>query len=176
MPVVRKEEPGDADAVRTLTEAAFAASELGDNGEADLIDRIRASGDPQLSLVAVEGGEVVGHVLFSAASIVTDNGEKWGMALGPMSVKPGWQRKGVGGSLIRGGFRKLGDYLFVVVFGHPEYYPRFGFKPAADLGIRHAFAGMPQELLFLRTRTECCLDPLRNGVAFFHPEFGAQTG
>ena len=172
MYTVRNESPGDHEAVHAVTVAAFAASEFGHNGEAEIVERIRSSNDSHVSLVAVDGDEVIGHILFSPATIQTADGVLEGMGLGPMSVEPGRQRQGIGKVLIEAGIQQLNSCPFIMVFGHADYYPRFGFVPASEYGIRHAFEGMPQELFFIRWSEE----PRRDGVAFYHAAFGPQTG
>jgi putative acetyltransferase len=102
-------------------------------GEGRLVDALRARGAALLSLVAVVDDEVVGHILFSPATI----GTVAGAALGPMAVVPAHQRQGIGSELVARGL----DFLaargcpFVVVVGHPEFYPRFGFEPATAYGL-----------------------------------------
>ncbi len=127
MPIIRPETPDDLAAIYTVNEQAF-----GRRGEADLVDVIRKSEHfiPQLSLVAEVDGRVVGHILFSRIHIETDQGRVPALALGPMAVLPGYQRQGIGSKLVREGLqacRQLGHAL-VVVLGHPNFYPRFGFS------------------------------------------------
>jgi putative acetyltransferase len=125
---IRKEEPNDIPAIRRLNDAAF-----GQPQEGRIVDALRAGSATLLSLVAVIDGEVVGHVLYSPASI----GLLAGAALGPMAVRPDRQRQGIGTRLILAGNRMMSDSgcPFVIVVGHPEYYPRFGFTPASARGI-----------------------------------------
>ncbi len=126
---VREETPADRDAVRRVNDAAF-----GRDAEGRLVDALRGAVSPVVSLVACDGDEVVGHVLFTP---VTVDGAWTAMALGPMAVAPERQRAGVGSALARAGLdacRALGhDVVFVL--GHPEYYPRFGFVPAPPRGL-----------------------------------------
>jgi putative acetyltransferase len=83
-------------------------------------------------------GRVVGHILYSPVSIDPENANVSGAGLGPMAVLPAYQRQGIGGKLIEAGKQHLREAgcPFIVVLGHPEYYPRFGFKPASTYGIR----------------------------------------
>lgn len=167
---IRPEHPGDHAAIRDVTAAAFAGSELGHHGEAELIERLRASETPLLSLVAVRDGQVIGHVLFSPAHLETASGKLEGSGLAPVSVAPGHQRTGVGTALIREGLAQLerDGCPFVVVLGHPDYYARFGFEPAADSNIHCEFPGVGREFFRL-----LCFDPhaARPGVVHYHPEF-----
>jgi putative acetyltransferase len=126
-PLVRPELPSDRNAVRALHEAAF-----GRPVEADLVDRLRGSPGwvPELSLVAEEAGDVVGHVLFTRAAV----GGEAALALGPLAVLPACQRRGIGTALVEAGLAATGDAL-VFLLGDPAYYGRFGFRLAAELGI-----------------------------------------
>ena len=125
---IRPERPEQFDAIRTLHRDAFAPSE----GEAALVDALREAGDhvPELCLV---GGDVEGHIFYSRASVAGASV----LALAPMAVRPDRQRQGLGGELVRGSLRLAAETEFacVVVVGHPEYYPRFGFERAADVGL-----------------------------------------
>ena len=111
-----------------------------------MVEAIRASDAyvPELALVAEAGGEVVGHVMFSYATLRGDE-ERRVLCMAPVSVAPAWQSKGVGGALIREGIARCearGEPL-VHVLGHPGYYPRFGFEPARPHGIEPADARTP---------------------------------
>lgn len=161
--VIRPEEPADADAVRRVHEAAF-----GRPDEADIVDRLRDHAAPYLALVATEGGVVVGHIAFSPVTLDPPQPELSAFGLAPMAVTPDRQRSGVGGALVRAGLaacRAAGaDAVFVL--GHPDYYPRFGFVPAAPLGIRDAY-GAPAEAFMVLERTPGVLDGVR-GTAHYH--------
>ncbi|MET1072703.1 MAG: N-acetyltransferase [Umezawaea sp.] len=130
--LIRREEPGDVDVIRSVTEAAFAARP---GGEAELVGRLRADPGwiPSLSLVAVVDGAVVGHVVCTRATL---SGEPV-LGLGPLSVLPSHQGAGVGKALVHtvlGAADALGEPL-VVLLGSPAYYSRFGFELAAQHGI-----------------------------------------
>jgi putative acetyltransferase len=129
--IVRSEQPGDRDAIRRVNELAFEGP-----AEADIVDALRDSEAwlPNLSLVAEDGRGIVGHALFSLVRL--DSGPEL-LSLGPMAVLPNRQRGGVGTALVRRGLRRARgtEYPLVVVLGHPDYYPRFGFRTARPYGI-----------------------------------------
>ncbi|MDH3455648.1 MAG: N-acetyltransferase [Gemmatimonadota bacterium] len=128
---IREERPADVAVVRKVNEAAF-----GRPDEADLVDALRRNCREAISLVAVVEGSVVGHILFTPVML---EGKKpvEGAGLGPMAVLPSHQNRGVGQELVGHGLAKLraAGCPFVVVLGHREYYPRFGFQRASEHGI-----------------------------------------
>jgi len=103
-----------------------------------LVDALRASGALTLSLVAVEGDVVVGHIAFSPVVVEGDGRVVEGVGLAPMAVAPAQQRRGIGGRLIAAGLDRLraDGHPFCVVLGHPAYYPRHGFVAARAYGLR----------------------------------------
>ena len=172
---IRQERDEDHDSIHRLTIAAFENSEFGHQGEADLIRQLRGT-DPILSLVAVRNQQLLGHVMFSRLILRMGDLELSGMALAPMSVLPEMQGQGVGSELVRTGFAELVTRRrpFVGVVGHPDYYPRFGFFPASQFGIRHGFEGIPQEVFFINPLVESALQDFQGGLAWFAREFGSQ--
>jgi putative acetyltransferase len=162
---IRIEDPGDREAVHQLNLVAF------DNGpEAALVDRLRTSCEQYLAFVAVEDGVVVGHVLFSPA--IVDGSNVVGMGLAPMAVLPAHQRKGIGSRLVRHGleFLRKSDCPFVIVLGHPEYYPRFGFEAASKYKLRSQWEGVPDEAFMVIVLNSNAL-PKKGGVARYRDEF-----
>lgn len=131
---IRTETQEDQQAIREVNTQAF-----GRKNEADLVDAIRASENfiPALSLVALNAKEIVGHILFSQIAIETEQDEVGVLGLAPMAVKPEYQNQGIGSELVKQGLQACQntDYPAVVVLGHPEFYPRFGFSPARSQGI-----------------------------------------
>ena len=133
MVTVREELPEDTNAIRSLNTRAFGRTQ-----EADLIDKLRRNCGNLLSLVAMRHNEIVGHVLFSPAIVESEHRTSRGMGLAPIAVQPEYQRQGIGSELIRAGIAELESRHcpFVIVLGHPQYYPRFGFERASRHGIR----------------------------------------
>lgn len=132
--IVRDASPADIGAIRAVVTAAF-----GRPDEADLVDRLRGDGDSLAELVADTDAGIAGHILFSRLGI----GGIAGAALAPLAVAPAQQRRGLGGRLIRAGLdrcRRLGVPA-VVVLGHADYYPRFGFDAALAVLLQTPFSG-----------------------------------
>lgn len=133
--LIRRECPDDVDAIRVVTTRAFDGRPYSSGSEARLVDALRSdpSWIPALSLVAEVDGAVVGHVACTRATI----SGRPALGLGPLSVDPTWQRRGVGSALVHavlGGADAL-DEPVVVLLGDPAYYHRFGFRLAAEYGI-----------------------------------------
>jgi putative acetyltransferase len=164
---IRRETDSDIDAVHRVNEVAF-----GQPGEAALVDALRENGADILSLVAERGGEVVGHILFSPAHVVSDDGEETdAVALAPIAVLPAHQRTGVGAALIEQGLTTLREagHGLVIVLGHAAYYPRFGFVPASMFSIRCPF-DVPDEA-FMAMELRKGATPDGGGVVRYRPEF-----
>ncbi|MFO0914072.1 MAG: N-acetyltransferase [Pirellulales bacterium] len=173
--MIRSELPDDLHAIRAVTIDAFSQSEFGYQGEAELVDQLRIEPD-SLSLVACRDGVLIGHALWTPVVIQGDGQTLEGMGLGPVSVATDCQRQGVGAQLIQSGLDRLAreGCPFVVVLGHPEYYSRFGFVPAADWGISHGFAGIPQHVFFVHWLASEPVQIGRVGRAYYRPAFGPQ--
>lgn len=130
---IREEKQEDIESLREVNQKAF-----GQHQESHLVDVLRANDGVLLSLVATLDNRVIGHILYTPVSVNTNGDTIIGAGLGPMAVLPEYQRQGIGGKLIDAGNRMLqkSGFPFVVVLGHPEYYPRFGFKPASAYGLK----------------------------------------
>ena len=141
---IRSERQTDRAQVRAVNTAAFETSL-----EADLVESLHAKGVELVSLVAEIDSAVVGHILFSPVSL-TEHPQLKLMGLGPMAVMPDYQRQGIGSALVREGLNccKQLHCKAVVVLGHPEYYPRFGFVPASELAIRSEY-DVPDEAFMI---------------------------
>lgn len=136
---IRQEQPTDYDAVYQVIKEAFVNAEHTDGDEQNLVVRLRKSKSfiPELSLVAVEHEQIVGQILFTRAAV---NGVEV-LALAPLSVLPKYQNRGIGQSLIKQGHiiaQKMG-YKYSVVLGHEKYYPKLGYVPASQYGIKAPF-------------------------------------
>ena len=139
--IIRVEKENDQAAVHAVNVSAFATS-----SEADLVDTLRRQARPIVSLVAEENSEVVGHIMFSPVSL-SGNPDLKMMGLGPMAIAPEYQRGGIGSALVRSGLRRCRQlgFVAVVVLGHPDYYPRFGFSPSSRFDIDSEYE-VPQEV------------------------------
>jgi putative acetyltransferase len=167
--LIRHEAPGDEAAIRELNDLAF-----GGKTEGAIVDALRASGCELISLVAARGTRIVGHIFFSPVTIATPAGVVTGTGLAPMAVMPGEQSRGIGSQLVRAGLDEVRakSHPFVVVLGHPHYYPRFGFVPASRHGIRCAWDEVPDEALMAMVLNAAAMNGV-TGIARYRPEFDA---
>lgn len=145
MIIIRQEQPADYKKTEYVIKRAFADVEISDKKEHELVARLRKSEAfiPPLSLIAVhqDTQDILGHILFSKIKIKNDQRSVESLALAPVSVVPEYQNMGIGKTLILEGMKiaKEFGHVSVVVLGHPEYYPKFGFKPTSRWGIRPPF-------------------------------------
>ena len=166
MRIIRAETEKDYPAVHRVNELAFPGS-----NEAGLVDALREVVHPCISLVAVVDGQVVGHIFFSPVSIESNQGISTAMGRGPMGVLPEYQRQGIGSQLVQEGLRecqRIGHDIVVLV-GHPEYYPRFGFKTAKPRGLRCEY-DVPDEAFMVAELRPGALEGIRGAVKY-NPEF-----
>ncbi|HUU46152.1 MAG TPA: N-acetyltransferase [Acidobacteriota bacterium] len=165
--VIRRETPADNDAVRRVNNEAF-----GQPNEADLVEALRTRGALTLSLVAERDGIIVGHILFTPATIESEGSTIKTTTLAPMSVLPEYQNLGIGSDLVRSALaecRGLG-HRAAFVLGHPDYYPRFGFVPSKSrYGIDCEFE-VPDDVFMALELVPGALEGIR-GTMKYQPEF-----
>ncbi len=142
---VRQEKPNEFEAIIAIHTLAFGRPE-----EANFVELLRDSKVflPELSLVAIVNKSVVGHILFTIATIRKDDGTKLEvLALAPMAVLPTLQQEGIGSQMVMEGIKraKALQYPGIIVLGHEHYYPKFGFQPASQWGIRCPYTGVEDE-------------------------------
>lgn len=168
MIIIRQERPEDAAGIRHVNVQAF-----GRPAEADLVDLLRTRDQVILSLVASQGDLIVGHILFSPVRIESEGGLFAAAAVGlaPMAVLPELQKQGIGTQLVKHGLEQCRQtsYECVVVLGHAEYYPRFGFVPASRYGLKCEY-DVPDEVFMALELREGALKG-HAGIVKYLPEF-----
>ena len=166
--IIRPETRADHAAIEEVNREAF-----GREVEARLVENLRRSSSfiPELSLVAARDGSILGHILFCHMAIEMDHGCLSALSLAPLAVRPGYQNLGIGSELVRHGLRQcqaLGHKLVVVV-GHPNYYPRFGFTSARANGLEAPFP-VPDEAFMVLELVPGALNGIR-GMITYPPAF-----
>ena len=164
---IRTERAADAEAVRAVNIEAF-----GRPDEARLVERLRERARPYLGLIAVDSGEVVGHIVFAPVTLHCYQAPYTITALAPMAVRPARQRRGIGSALVREGLAACGaaGRDVVVVVGHPAFYPRFGFVRARPLGLMSEPA-FSDEAFMVAELTPGALRG-RRGVVLYSSDYG----
>ena len=167
MVTVRLEKPEDTPQVRRVNSEAF-----GQSTEAGIVDELRRACPEALFLVAEDEGEIVGHIAFTPVVIDNPVAKVEGMGLAPMAVLPSRQRQGIGSRLVKTGLNRLRDSgcAYVIVLGHPEYYPRFGFELASRYNVECQWEGVPDEAFMILVFDHSVLQNL-SGVARYRDEF-----
>ncbi|EOZ97831.1 acetyltransferase, GNAT family [Indibacter alkaliphilus LW1] len=167
---IRQEVPGDYNDVYKLNVTAF-----GRNDEAELVEALRKNHSifvPELSIVATENNQIIGHILFTKIQIKDADGNlNESLGLAPMAVRPELQKKGIGGQMIKKGFevaKRLG-FKSIIVLGHENYYPKFGFQSADKWKILAPFQ-VPSNVFMA---IELVVDGLKNisGTVIYPKEF-----
>ena len=165
---IRKEKNSDIEKIWEVNAEAFETE-----AEANLVNALRDSGIPYISLVAEEGEEIVGHIFFTPVELIGDNSGLKLVGLAPMAVVAKLQKKGIGSRLIQIDLEYClaQGYGAVVVLGHAEYYPRFGFLPSVKFGIKSEYE-VPNEAFMVLELTENSLKG-KTGVIKYHTDFGS---
>ena len=163
---LRLEQPADLEAIRDVNLAAFPKA-----AEAKLVDELRANGKATLSLVAIREDRIIGHILFSPVTMTSNDGECRVLSLGPLAVLPELQGLGVGSRLVTAGLDhcRHSGISSVVVLGHPDYYPRFGFRTASQFGIQCEYDVAAKYFMVIEL-AENALTRI-SGIARYEPEF-----
>ncbi len=162
---IRKELPEDIEAIYKLNVAAFEST-----AEAVLVNKLRETGELTLSLVAVDESEIVGHIAFSSVNIAGSNKPNLcALGLAPMAVLSEYQRKGIGTQLVQDGLRFCAEagYDVVVVLGHPNFYPRFGFFSAKQFGIKCEY-DVSEDVFMVKVLREGILQGVTGVVKYNH--------
>ena len=163
---IRTEKETDIEAIWRVNAEAFGREE-----ESELVNALRDSGAPYLSLVAEEDSEIIGHILFTPMEWADVESEVRLAALAPLAIAPPHQKQGVGSRLVSAGLERCRDagYDVVVLVGHPEYYPRFGFRQADGYGLALGFEVPPPAFMLVELH-ENALEGTR-GTIRFHSAF-----
>ena len=166
MIIIRPEKKEDIKKIRQLNDKAF-----GQTNEGSLVDALRKDNALLVSLVAEKDQRIVGHIAFSPVDVVTANLGSKVLGLGPMAVLPEYQRSGIGSKLMESGLEecKNAGWNAVVVLGHPDFYPRFGFVPSIDFKIKCCY-DVPDDVFMAVELEENALDKVK-GTAQYHPAF-----
>lgn len=163
--IIRSERKSDFDSVRNVNLAAFETDE-----EANLVEEIRKQAPEMISLVAKSEQQIVGHIMFSPASNKKCPNIKI-TGLAPMAVLPKYQNQGIGSKLIKAGIRacKKAGYQAIIVLGHPNFYPKFGFSPSIEFDLKAEYNVPPEVFMVLEIEK----DALKNckGILEYHPVF-----
>lgn len=166
--IIREEKKTDKETIWHINQEAFDGVE-----EANLVNVLRDSGCPRISLVAEMDQQVVGYILFTPVTLSGNKTDLKLIGLAPMAVAKNYQRKGIGSKLVEAGLqccKELG-YDAVVVLGHPTYYPKFGFTQAKQLGIRSEYE-VPDDVFMILELTPGALKG-NQGTIRYHEAFNS---
>lgn len=161
--MIRREDPSDQHQIYQLNKEAFESE-----AEAKLVDQLRLRAAHYLGFVVEEDGQIVGHICFTEVRAEQDVPL---MGLAPMAVAKTHQRQGIGSRLVEAGLEHCRErgIAGVVVLGHPTYYPRFGFKPASQFGIRSSY-DVPDDVFMAIELKQNALK-LVQGTVHYHEVF-----
>ena len=166
---IREELPKDVESIYNVNLKAF-----GESSEARVINALRKSNVLTLSLIAEQNNQIIGHIAFSPVKIESKDGILDAIALGPMAVLPEYQNKGIGSKLIEKCLNILRErgHDKVVVLGHANYYPRFGFVPSIKYGIKCEY-DCPVEVFMVKELQDGSFSGV-SGTVKYRPEFGIE--
>jgi putative acetyltransferase len=164
---IREEKKEDYDAVQIVNDRAFGAPE-----EGRIINILREVCQETLSLVAVLDEKIVGHIFFSPVTVDHEDTQVIGMGLAPLAVLPEYQNQGIGSLLVKEGLRRIKqtDCPFIIVLGHINYYPRFGFERASIYGLKSQWDDVPDEAFMVLVLNKSVVARI-SGVAKYRSEF-----
>lgn len=164
---IRKENKNDHATIKQINDAAF-----GQHQEGNVVGKLRKLDPNALSLVADVDGKLVGHIFYSTAEIDYNNKKIVGMGLAPVAVLPEYQRQGIGKKLITESINMLlnQNIPFIIVLGHEEYYPKFGFEIASKYGIKCQWEDVPDEAFMIMIIDSDIMKNI-NGVAKYRDEW-----
>ena len=165
---IREEEPSDTETIWNINADAFETED-----EANLVNALRNSNCTFISLVAETENKAVGHILFTPVELTGNENKLKLIGLAPMAVLQKYQNQGIGTQLVKAGieFCKSKDYDAIVVLGHPNYYPRFGFAPSVAYGIKSEYEVPDEAFMILELKTDSLKD--HQGVIKYHDIFNS---
>lgn len=163
--IVRAENEDDFADVQSIHLSAFP-----EEGESRLVRGLRQNAQPVISMVAEIDGQLVGHILFSPVTLDSKPSLQL-MGLAPMAVAPSHQRQGIGSALVEAGLAQCRQnrHGAVVVLGHPKYYPKFGFVPSINFGIKSEYDVPAEAFMIVELQKEYLADC--GGTISYHEEF-----
>ena len=163
---IRDEKISDKEDIWKLNSAVFETE-----AEANLVNALRDSGCEFISLVAETKEKIVGHILFTPVKLTGNENKLKIMGLAPMAVMNQYQNRGIGSKLVKAGLEhcRLLGYDAVVVLGHPNYYPKFGFTPSIKYGIKSEYNVSDEVFMILELSPESLRD--QKGIIKYHKEF-----
>jgi len=150
--IIRQEKPEEFSQIYDLVKIAFQTARVSNGKEQDFVNQLRSGGNyiPELALVAEDNSKFVGHIMLTKTCIINDGNKFETLLLAPMSVKLEYRNKGIGSKLIQESFKRAREmaYRSVVLIGNPAYYHRFGFKTAANFGVKSKY-DIPDEYVMV---------------------------
>jgi putative acetyltransferase len=163
---IRPEHKADFSAIRQIHLAAFET-----DAEANLVEALRESNVEIISLVAEHNESLIAHILFSRVELANNNPSVSIAGLAPMAVIPQYQRKGIGSQLVAAGIEacRAAGYSAIVVLGHPDFYPRFGFVPTVNYRIKSEY-DVPENVFMIKELQEGALANC-HGIIKYHKAF-----